>query len=260
MVTEVREYRRAAFDDVALLYDQIRPGYPDKLYKDLVGLSKIPDNGKILEIGAGTGQATLPLAEMGYHITAIELGDNLARVAKDKLKSFPEVEVLVDSFEKWELPSEPYDLVIAATAFHWIDPKLRFEKSAAALKLGGAIGIFGSWHEMENDKEFIDATEPIYNRYMPPKESYQRLAITPTGQELEATGLFINPVESSYKWTATYTANEYIRLINTYSEHRRLLEAQREGLFTDLTELINKDFGGHVTKHYTTRLIVAHKK
>lgn len=40
--------------------DELRPKYPKNLFDDIVRLTKIPSNGKILEIGCGTGQATLP--------------------------------------------------------------------------------------------------------------------------------------------------------------------------------------------------------
>src|SRR6266536_1447805 len=113
---------RATFDQVALLYDQARPGYPEQLFDDVVALSGIPPHGRILEIGCGTGQATLPFARRGYRILAVEMGANLAAVARRNLAAYPRVEVHTGTFEEWPLEAGAFDLVIAATAFHWIDP------------------------------------------------------------------------------------------------------------------------------------------
>jgi ubiquinone/menaquinone biosynthesis C-methylase UbiE len=111
--------KRATFNQVAELYDQVRPRYPARLFDDLVALSGLPHGGRILEMGAGTGIATLPLAERGYRIVAIELGAELAAVARKKLSQFDNVDVVVANFEEWRLPREPFDLVLGATAWHW---------------------------------------------------------------------------------------------------------------------------------------------
>jgi ubiquinone/menaquinone biosynthesis C-methylase UbiE len=56
---------RSTFDRTALLYDKVRPGYPEELFEDVVSLSGVPAGGRVLEVGCGTGQATLPLARRG---------------------------------------------------------------------------------------------------------------------------------------------------------------------------------------------------
>src|SRR3712207_5578274 len=80
------------FDEAASLYDEVRPGYPENLFEDVVSLSGIQAGGRILEIGCGTGQATVPFARRGYHIQCIELGENMAAVARRNLKGYPQAE------------------------------------------------------------------------------------------------------------------------------------------------------------------------
>src|SRR5256885_12225749 len=72
---------RATFDQAAELYDRARPGYPRELFDDFAELGQLRPGDRVLEIGPGTGQATVPMAERGFHITAIELGPSLAAVA-----------------------------------------------------------------------------------------------------------------------------------------------------------------------------------
>src|ERR687889_1191732 len=102
-MAEGRDRLRTTFDEAAAIYDEVRPGYPEDLFDDVVSLSKIPARGRILEIGCGTGQATVPFARRGYHILCIELGENLAAVARRNLKGYPQAEVRVGAFEEWPM-------------------------------------------------------------------------------------------------------------------------------------------------------------
>ncbi len=138
--------RRATFDQVARLYDEVRPGYPEELFDDLVSLSRIAPGGRVIEIGCGTGQATLPLARRGYRIVAVELGGWLAEIARSKLASYPNAEVVVSSFEDWPLEPEAFDLAVAATSFHWIDPSVGYPKVASALRPGGHLALISTAH------------------------------------------------------------------------------------------------------------------
>jgi len=61
---------RTIFDQAALDYDEVRPGYPEELIEDVISISDIPKDGRILEIGCGTGQATISFARRGYSINS----------------------------------------------------------------------------------------------------------------------------------------------------------------------------------------------
>jgi cyclopropane fatty-acyl-phospholipid synthase-like methyltransferase len=98
---ERHQLRKRSFDAGARLYDKFRPGYPEPLFKDLVQLSGIPEGGRILEIGPGTGLATLPLARRGFSILGLELGASMARLCRKNLRAFPSVEILNVAFEDW---------------------------------------------------------------------------------------------------------------------------------------------------------------
>lgn len=117
-------------EEVAELYDRARPTYPAQVFDDLAALAQLPDGGRIVEIGCGTGKATLPLAERGFEIVCIELGEQLAAVARRKLADFPAVEIVNAAFETWEPVAAGFDAVVAFTAFHWIDSDMRYSKPA----------------------------------------------------------------------------------------------------------------------------------
>jgi SAM-dependent methyltransferase len=109
--------QRFTFDGVAELYDRHRPRYPDALFDELAALSAISPEGRILEIGCGTGQATIPLARRGFSVLCLEPGPALARLAQQKLAGFPKVEILPLTFEAWPVEAAAFSLVVSAQAF-----------------------------------------------------------------------------------------------------------------------------------------------
>jgi len=152
------------FDEAALLYDEMRPKYPEELIKDVINLSGIPEKGSILEVGCGTGQATLPFASNGYQMTCLDIGENLIEVAKRKLRSY-EVDFYVTSFEEWT-PSKKYDLLISATAFHWINPAERYRLAYQVIKDDGWIVLFWNKHPTPYTGFFAEV-QKVYNDIVP---------------------------------------------------------------------------------------------
>ena len=82
---EIRRCLRAGFDEAAETYQRTRPVCPPQLFDDLVRLAGLAPGDRVADIGCGTGQATVPLAERGMAVTAVELGAGLAAVARRRL-------------------------------------------------------------------------------------------------------------------------------------------------------------------------------
>lgn len=252
---------RTTFDTVADLYDRARPAYPDAVIDDLIAMSGLPDAGRVLEIGCGTGAATLPMAQRGHRITAVELGANLAAVARRNLATYADVTIETAAFEDWPPHGEPYDLVFAATAFHWLDHAAAVPKIASLLRPGGAVGIISGAHVAGGDTAFFHDVQECYERWMPGTPPGLRLvdanAIPHTGTELVASGLF-GPLEHRrHVWLRRFTTATYVDELNTYSGHIALPEADREALLACIAERIERDYGGVITKAYLTEVAVA---
>src|SRR5918997_5453368 len=190
---------RSTFDAVATLYDQARPGYPERLFDDLVSLSGTEPGAKVLEIGCGTAQATVPLARRGYHVLCVELGDNFATIARGKLADYPqEAWVLASPFEDWPLEEETFELVVSATAFHWVDPAIRYRKSAQALRPAGSLTLIWNRPDPEGSSQgFPEALEDVHRREAPelaPERRPPRLDWNPDKAcEIEGSGFFEKP-------------------------------------------------------------------
>jgi SAM-dependent methyltransferase len=256
-----RELLRWTFDEAAELYDRARPGYPAALFDDLAELTSVGPGSRVLEIGPGTGQATLPLAERGCRVVAVELGADLAAVARRKLAGFSNVEVVTGAFEDWPLPAEPFDLVLAATAFHWIDPAVRVDKVADALRPGGSLATITTHHVAGGDESFFAEAQTCYVRWDPgtPTTSTLKPATDIPGSHygLDRSDRFGPAVLRRYEWDRPYTTASYLELLLTYSGHRALEPKAQSNLLGCIAKLIDTGYGGQITKRYLTELRVA---
>jgi len=134
--------RRSVFEAAAELYAEARPSYPSELVDDVLRLSGIPAEGRILEIGCGPGNATLLFAQRGHHLLAVELGARLAALAAARCRDYPRVSIRRMAFEDWPVEAGAFDLAISADAFHWIRPEIGYPKVAQALRPSGAAAFF----------------------------------------------------------------------------------------------------------------------
>jgi Methyltransferase domain len=88
----------------------------------------------------------VPFARRGYRILCVELGENLATVARRNLEAYPQAEVHVGPFEECRLQEPAFDLAVSATAFHWLDPELAYPRVAGALRRTGSLALFWNVH------------------------------------------------------------------------------------------------------------------
>ena len=146
-VADDRERLRTTFDSAADLYHQARPDYPQPLYDALIHDAGLAPGDQLLEIGCATGKATLPLARRWFRLTCLEIGSALAASARRNLAEFPDVTLIEESFETWR-PAHDHQfyLVFAATAWHWIDPAVRYRRAWQALRPGGHLAFWKADH------------------------------------------------------------------------------------------------------------------
>jgi SAM-dependent methyltransferase len=262
------ELLRTTFEQVPELYDRARPSYPAEVFDDLASLAHLPAAARIVEIGCGTGQATLPLAERGYQITCIELGRQLAAVARRKLTSFQNVVVINESFERWQPSHAQFDAVVAFTSFHWIAPERRYAKTASILREDGMLAVVSTKHVLpaDGDEFFVDVQED-YEAVVPDDPKTKAGAggppapetVADLSPEIDASGYFRSVASRRYLWDVTYTADDYVGVLNTYSGHRAYDDETRERLLSRIHRRIESRPGRQVRKTYLAILNVAER-
>jgi SAM-dependent methyltransferase len=252
---------RLRFTEDAERYDRARPAYPATLFDDLAEFGGIGLNRAVLEIGCGTGQATLPLAQRGCRVVALDIGAEMTELAQHNLRAFPSVELITADFDSWSLPDDPFDMVLSATAFHWLDPATRVPRAASALRRGGMLAVISTCHVDGGTEGFFIDSQDCYLRFDPATTPGLRLPnprdIPSKTEEIEASDLFEAPIVRRYEWDGVYGAHEYVDLLLTYSGHRALGRDAQQGLLDCISRLIESKYGGAVVKRYMTELLLA---
>ncbi len=255
---------RTSFDQVAEEYDAERPGYPPALIDDIVALAALPSPARILEIGCGTGQATQPFAERGDRLLCLDIGAAMLAVARRKFAKYPQIAFHHGAFEEWPMQAGTFDLVLSATAFHWIPPEIGYPKAAEALKPTGSMAIFAHEH-LPLDPAFAADLYAIEQELAPdwpdPRFPPDLLTtIAASAAAIDATSLFAPTIVKTYPWMRSYSADEFVRLHNTFSNYRSLSDFTRAELFRAIAELIERHYAGTITKSYLAVLYLAHKR
>ena len=248
-----REARRATFDAVAEQYDKYRPGYPEQLIEDVIELSGLPPGGRVLEIGSGTGKATLPFAQRGFEITCIERGANLARVALRHLAGYPNVRLVVTDFEDWESSDGEQDLVFAAQSFHFLEYRTAVHRIAQLLRIDGALAVFGN-HASRGDSAVDKEIQAAYSQYGP--ELTGGDDEPPFEDRIDSVGVFGTVIMTRYRWRKAYTADDYVGLMETQSPHRLLPADRRDALLAAIRSAIESS-GSAFEVEYVSRLYLA---
>jgi SAM-dependent methyltransferase len=254
---------RRTFDTAARQYDAARPSYPDELFDDLVELAGLEPASRLLEVGCATGKATQALLERGFSVVCVELGAHLAEVARRRLGGHP-VEIHVASFEEWQGEPGTFDLVYAATAWHWIDPAIRYRKAHELLQPDGHLAFWSAAHAFpagfdpffSEIQELYDAIGESYEGEWPPAPPHE---VPDETAEIEAGGLFGDVVVRRYVWERDYTADEYISLLDTFSGHIAMEPAKRAHLYREIRYRLAQRPDGRVHRHWYAILHVARK-
>lgn len=254
---------RLTFDSAADLYDAARPSYPQELFDNLVTLARLQPGSRLLEVGCATGKATQPLLERGFSVVCVELSARLAEVARRNLAGLP-VELHVAPFEAWPGQPESFELVYAATAWHWVDPAIRYRKAHGLLRSGGHLAFWSATHAFpagfdpffSEIQEVYDAIGESYEGEWPPAPPEE---VRDEKAEIEATGLFGDVEIRRYLWQQPYTADEYINLLNTFSGHIVMDPAKREHLYREIRRRLAQRPDGQVLRHWHAILHVARK-
>ncbi|MEU7642786.1 class I SAM-dependent methyltransferase [Streptomyces sp. NPDC039016] len=258
------ESRRRIFGDDAEQYDTARPGYPRQLVADVLDFSALAAGEPALEVGAGTGKATLAFARSGLPMTCVEPDVRMARVLRHRCAQLSggEVGIEVADFETWH-PARRYGLLYCAQAWHWVDPAVRWARAQAALAPGGAIALFWN-HWFLQCSDLTDRLTAAHTRHgvaIPPDtlldprpRPARRGPEARQWREMTAAG-FVAPEHRLYASVHERSTSALIGLFASYGGYRALPPGPRERAFTEMAHLMD-EHGGRAHVKVVTSLFL----
>ncbi len=256
--------RRLSFGKVAELYDKTRPSYPPALVEKLISVTELGPSERLLEVGAGTGKATIMFASRGVPVLAIEPSAEMARVARRNLASYRGISLVQSEFERWHPGGERFPLLYSAQAWHWIAPAIRYPHAREALRDGGWLAAFwnaADWGSCELREELKAAYRRAAPGFAPDGPMHPAGLERPQSgagwrTEIASAPRFDNPEMQAFPWSCAYSTEEYVALLRTHSDHHLLEREQRETLLAAVAEVIDRA-GGVLRLPYVTELCLA---
>lgn len=217
--------RANSFGGAAHNYDAHRPRYPDQLVDDLLAFGAR----RVLDVGAGTGIASMQLAERGADVLAVEPDTRMASIAQQK-----GIPTEIATFERWEAAGRRFDLVVFAASFHWVDPAVALPKVRDVLNGGGKLALI--WNRLVPTRPTRAEFDSIYQGYL----DAENRAVDGNPDDLAAllTAAGFTVTQRSYPHSLRYSAQQWIEIAFTYSNHLTLAAEQASELRTRLAERI----------------------
>lgn len=253
--------RRDSFDGFVENYDRSRPSYPRELYQTVFGYANVKPGTQALEIGIGTGHATEPFLQRGASVTAVEIGARLAEFSRERFKAYPAFRVIVSAFEDISAPDNSFDLIYAASSFHWIPEETGYPKAYALLKPEGALALFWNRHFVNKpDDELHCRIQRVYDKYMPERKKHVEYDQERYGRKLtmmEGYG-FREGSFHLFHGSSLFNAESYIALLNTYSDHVIMPEPQKSAMQDEIRAAILEN-GDRLIVYDTLELYLGRK-
>jgi SAM-dependent methyltransferase len=254
------------FNEVPELYDRVRPAYPDQLFADLVAITGMDRRLAVLEVGCGTGQATRSLAALGYSVTAIDPGAGMAALARQRLAAFRNVEIENSAFEEWDDGGRRFDLVVAASSWHWVDPSVGWRRAHDVLHPGGWMALLSNVVvRRPGEPEVYAETADLHERFSPGNPGWghppieDEVRTTDEGWGKEPGSLFSPAIVRWYPAVQWFDGDGFADLLRSTSLYRSLDSDVRDLLLGAIAERIRTQMGDRASRRYLSVLRVGRR-
>ncbi|NEO53329.1 MAG: class I SAM-dependent methyltransferase [Okeania sp. SIO3B5] len=252
------------YGQIADAYDRTRPRYPQPLANRVVEIAQLSSNTKILEIGCATGTATTSFADLGFSMICVEPNSESYKIAVKNCAHYERVKIINTTFEEWELEKNQFDVVLAATSFHWVSPEIRYAKTAEALKTNGFLVLLWNTPPQPSQDIYRELLDSVYQTYASDVKGYEAIAthqknISSIGNAVIDSGKFQNLVSEELICEVTYDIDDYLALLSTLSPYIAMDAKQRNTLFEKLSTILKEYYGNIINLSYLSALQIAQK-
>ncbi|MGD0606680.1 MAG: class I SAM-dependent methyltransferase [Streptosporangiaceae bacterium] len=237
-------------------YDRARPSYPVALVDRIIAASPGPAHSgpHVLDVGCGTGISARLFAAAGCRVLGVDPDPRMAELARQG-----GTETEIATFEDWDPAGRTFHAVIAAQAWHWVDPVAGAAKAAAVLRPGGRLAVF--WNAFDPPEDLREAFGEVFRRVLPdspssgfwsrPAVEAYRAGCARVAEVIRQAGTFGEPEEWVTNWERPYTRDEWLDLVPTTGGFTRHPEAIQQQLLDGLGAAVDAA-GGTFTMSYAT--------
>ena len=257
------------FGEVAEIYHRVRPGYPEDLYDWILETSGVNQDELLIDVGCGTGKASISFVKRGFTVIGIEPDPMMARIAAREFNDFETFSIEQRTLDDFGAASAEAGLMYAGQSWHWMNPDTRFECAASALKPGGWLCVF--WNRPEEMHHSFDREMDDLYAELAPHFNDERFKVRLPGsksvisadspvEEFDLSQLFGEVRTFEASWEQTISSEEHVQNLLTQSDHRILDEKLRTKLLRQVGEIIDNAGGGYkqlfTTHAYAAKLSV----
>ncbi len=243
----------ALFDHAAERYHRVRPRPPAALIQSIVEEAELSSDQWLLEVGCGSGQATELLGGYDFSIVALDTGSHLLDCARERMSNYSRILIEQADFNTFSA-LKPFDALVSVQAFHWFPVAVGLTQAKRLLKPGAALLL--AWHrDQSEDTDFYRATQKLYLQYHadypPPQPPASCQAYC---EALEQSADWSQPEQKNFIWEKEYSGQDYLDLLQTYSDVLNFPTDIRKQFLSEMAQLISQN-GGVVKRYFQSVLL-----
>lgn len=205
------------FDDVADLYDEVRPDYPDELYDALDAVHGL-DGARVLDVAAGTGVATRQLLARGAQVVAVEPGLPMLRALR---RRSPAARAVAGAAERLPVRPRSFDVVCFATAWHWVDPDAATAESRRVLRDDGVLALWWANHLRDDTIAWEAAQGEVHDGWAfrggSRPEQHNGVGPRDAAADLRRRGWDV-VIDAELTWSRVVSREHHLRVLATHSD------------------------------------------
>lgn len=257
------EKRKEWYNNIGEDYDKTRPSYEPELIQWIINTLQLNEQNQLLEIGCGTGKATLTFSQLNCSLVGLEPNPDFYVIAQKNCSTYPKINLKATSFEEWQPKGQLFDGVIAANVFHWLPPQISYPKSYQILKEKGHLILL--WNlSLQPTWDIYQTLQPIYQTYAPTLDKYetieqQKMVIKQFGNLVLESQQFHHLQDKQKVCRVIYSVDDYLTLLSTYSPYIALKADIRQSLFEELRQQLMIITDGMLSLTYLAAAQIAQK-
>ena len=206
------------FSRLAPAYASCRPRYPEELFGYLAGL--LDRHELAWDCAAGSGQATIPLAQTFQRVLATDASAAML----DQAPRHPRVEYRVATAERSGLGAGTADLVVVAQALHWLDLDRFYREVVRVLAPGSVLAVWTYGTQFLDDPGIDRLLQRFYTEIVGPYWPGERRHVESGYQTLPFP--FPELESRSFAMEEEWTLSQLLGYLRTWSATQRFRESQ----------------------------------